>query len=94
VHEHLEAQGESEEWSLVHGTVIMHVQFAVKQDQPLGAAVLKQLKSGQLPLGKFTFALLLSLARVGERFHSTILAHLVSTIREALELRAWTSSSA
>ena len=93
LHEHFEARNGSDAWTLVQGTVIMHIQFAVKQDQPLGSAVLKQVKGGQLPLGKFTFALLLSLARVGERFHTLILAHLVGCIREAFELRAWTHAS-
>ena len=54
---------------------------------------MRQVKAGQLPLGKFTFALLLSLARVGERFQSAILTHLVSCIKEAFELSAWKASS-
>ena len=65
---------DSDAWMLVQGTVILHIQFAVKQDQPLGNAVLKQVKGGQMPLGAFSFALLLSLARVGERFHDAVRA--------------------
>ena len=44
LHEHFEAMGDSAAWTLVQGTVIMHIQFAVKQDQPLGQAVLKQVR--------------------------------------------------
>jgi len=54
---------EGEAWLLVQGTVLLHVQFAVKQDQALGHAVLRQVKAGQLPLGRVSFALLLSLVR-------------------------------
>ena len=46
LHEHFEAMGDSAAWTLVQGTVIMHIQFAVKQDQPLGQAVLKQVRGG------------------------------------------------
>lgn len=84
---------DGEQWLLVQGTVILHVQFAVKQDQELGTAILKQAKAGQLPLGRFSFALLLSLARVGERFHDPVIQYLASAIREAYELRAWTAAS-
>ena len=48
---------------LVHGRSFSHIQFAVKQDQALGHAVLRQVKAGQLPLGRVSFALLLSLVR-------------------------------
>jgi len=84
---------EGEAWLLVQGTVLLHVQFAVKQDQALGHAVLRQVKAGQLPLGRFSFALLLSLARVGERFHEPVVQHLAATFREAFELRAWATAS-
>ena len=60
---------------LVHGRSFSHIQFAVKQDQALGHAVLRQVKAGQLPLGRVSFALLLSLARVGERFRLRLAAN-------------------
>ena len=41
LHEHFEAQGDSAAWTLVQGTVICTT-VAVKRDQPLGQAVLKQ----------------------------------------------------
>ena len=76
---------EGDQWLLVQGTVLLHVQFAVKQDQALGGTILKQVKTGQLPLGRFSFAMLLSLARVGERFHEPVLSQLASAFREAFE---------
>ena len=93
LHHHFEPLADTDEWLLVQGTVIMHVQFAVKQDQQLGSAVLRQVKQGTLPLGRFTVALLLSLARVGNAFHRAILDYLRSTVKEAFELRQWAASS-
>ncbi len=50
--------------------------------------MLRQVKAGQLPLSHFSFALMLSLARVRERFHEPVVQHLAATSREAYELRA------
>ena len=71
----------------MQGTVILHVQFAVKQDQSLGASILKQVKAGSLALGRFSFALLLSLARIGERFHDPVISYLSASFREAFAKR-------
>ena len=95
LHEHFEggaARG-SPQGLVVQGTVLMHVQFAVKQEQALAPAILEHVKKGLLPLGGFTFALLLSLAQIGERFRDAALQHLVSRFKEAAELRAWTAAS-
>ena len=69
---------------LVHGRSFSHIQFAVKQDQALGHAVLRQVKAGQLPLGRVSFALLLSLVRtVRERFYEPVVQHHAATFGEA-----------
>ena len=80
---------------LVHGRSFSHIQFAVKQDQALGHAVLRQVKAGQLPLGRVSFALLLSLVRtVRERFHEPVVQHLAATFGEAwAKASSWLASA-
>jgi len=80
---------------LVHGRSFSHIQFAVKQDQALGHAVLRQVKAGQLPLGRVSFALLLSLVRtVRERFHEPVVQHHAATFGEAwAKASSWLASA-
>jgi hypothetical protein len=72
----------------IQGAVVLHIQLAVKQDQPLGTALLKMVKGGHMPLGGFSLSLLLSLARI-RRFEEATVACVVGLIRSAMQLRAW-----
>ncbi|GAB4843630.1 hypothetical protein Ancab_013595 [Ancistrocladus abbreviatus] len=54
----------------VEGTVLLHVNFAVKQDPSLGQEVLALLKSDLTALNHFTMAVLLSVSRV-RRFNES-----------------------
>lgn len=72
----------------IQGAVVLHIQLAVKQDQPLGTALLKMVKSGHMQLGGFSLSLFLSLARI-RRFEEATVACVVSLIRNAMQLRAW-----
>lgn len=51
----------------VEGTVVLHINFAVKQDPALGVEWLAAARSNYEPLSPFTVAVLLSLARI-QRF--------------------------
>ncbi|XP_010558807.1 PREDICTED: Fanconi anemia group I protein [Tarenaya hassleriana] len=48
----------------VEGTVLLHVNFAVKQDPSLGQEVVRLVKSNLRAFNHFTFAVLLSVARI------------------------------
>ncbi|CAG8439164.1 9995_t:CDS:10 [Ambispora gerdemannii] len=83
--------------SLIEGTVIIHITFAVKQDQELGAEYIKYVKSGKtMYLTPFNIACLLSIARI-HRFEDTVLDLLKNMIknhfkdREKLENKIWMS---
>lgn len=76
----------------IQGTVVLHVQFAAKQDQALGSAVLKLVKSGEMPLGGFSLALLLVLSRIS-RFEETAIACIVDSFQHDLRVREWCSTS-
>ena len=81
-----------EQLQQVQGTAILHIQFAVKQDQALGEAILSLLKTGQMPLGAFSLPLLLSIARV-QRFEAQAIACVKEAIKGALTRRSWASTS-
>ena len=81
-----------EQLQQVQGTAILHIQFAVKQDQGLGEAILSLLKTGQMPLGAFSLPLLLSIARV-QRFEAQAIACVKEAIKGALTRRSWASTS-
>ncbi|XP_041370521.1 Fanconi anemia group I protein-like [Gigantopelta aegis] len=71
------------------GTVILHVMFAVKQDQDLGREFVKYLKSTQLSspthvLEPFNLALALSIARI-HRFEDQIFDFLKMTILKSFK---------
>lgn len=51
----------------VEGTVVLHINFAVKQDPALGAEWVAVARSDCGPISSFTVAVLLSLARI-QRF--------------------------
>ncbi|CAG8563078.1 2562_t:CDS:10 [Ambispora leptoticha] len=83
--------------SLIEGTVIIHITFAVKQDQELGAEYIKYVKSGKtMYLTPFNIACLLSIAKI-HRFEDTVLDLLKNMIkahlknREKLENKIWMS---
>ncbi|KAH7446644.1 hypothetical protein KP509_01G066800 [Ceratopteris richardii] len=48
----------------VEGTILLHINFAVKQNPALGQEVVNLVKSGCLPFTSFIFSVLLSLARI------------------------------
>lgn len=56
----------------VEGTVLLHVNFAVKQDPSLGQEVLGLVRSDSRALNHFTVALLLSVARIRRFSESAI----------------------
>ncbi|KAL2470368.1 hypothetical protein Adt_38504 [Abeliophyllum distichum] len=56
----------------VEGTVLLHVNFAVKQDPSLGQEVLGLVRSDSRALNHFTIALLLSVARIRRFSESAI----------------------
>ncbi|KAL2459279.1 hypothetical protein Fot_54968 [Forsythia ovata] len=56
----------------VEGTVLLHVNFAVKQDPSLGLEVLGLVRSDSRALNHFTIALLLSVARIRRFSESAI----------------------
>ncbi|CAG8554981.1 4990_t:CDS:10 [Paraglomus occultum] len=84
--------------SHIEGTVLIHLCFAVKQDQELGVELIKYIKSKKSSaLTPFNLACLLSVARI-HRFEDTILDYLKSTItatfkdKERLEKSPWISA--
>ena len=76
----------------IQGTSILHIQFAVKQDQVLGDAILTMLRTGQMPLGNFSLPLLLSMARI-QRFEQAAIACVKAAIKSSLTRRSWGASS-
>lgn len=74
------ASGDEQLLRHIEGTVLLHLQFAIKQDQELGRAFLKVFKSENFPLTSFTVALLLSVARI-QRFADQAL----DTIKTAIQ---------
>jgi len=76
----------------IQGTSILHIQFAVKQDQALGDAILTMLRTGQMPLGNFSLPLLLSMARI-QRFEQPAIACVKAAIKSSLTRRSWGASS-
>ncbi|KAF9282708.1 hypothetical protein BGZ68_005817 [Mortierella alpina] len=68
------------ELSAIESTVILHFSFAVKQDQELGTALLKHMKSGKATyLSSFTLACLMTMARI-HRFEDSVMDYLKSCI--------------
>ena len=55
---------------LAAGTVLMHLSFAVKQDQALGKCVLDLVKNRRVAVSPFCLAALLTVARV-QRFEAS-----------------------
>ena len=76
----------------IQGTVVLHIQFAVKQDQALGTAILKLVKAGEMPLGGFSLSLLLVLSRI-PHFEDAVIACIVSAFQQALQMREWCAAS-
>ncbi|KAL3863875.1 hypothetical protein ACJMK2_005602 [Sinanodonta woodiana] len=79
------------------GTIILHISFAVKQDQELGKEFVKTLKGNQQNsagkiMAPFNFALALSLSRI-HRFEDQIFDILKSTILKSLKDTARQSQS-
>ncbi|XP_057484822.1 uncharacterized protein LOC130771247 [Actinidia eriantha] len=66
----------------VEGTVLLHMNFAVKQDPSLGQEVLGLMKLDLRAFNHFTVAVLLSIARV-RRFGESSIANLKTTITTA-----------
>ncbi|KAF9961690.1 hypothetical protein BGZ72_002522 [Mortierella alpina] len=68
------------ELSAIESTVILHFSFAVKQDQELGMALLKHMKSGKATyLSSFSLACLMTMARI-HRFEDSVMDYLKSSI--------------
>ncbi|KAJ2963285.1 hypothetical protein NQZ79_g1636 [Umbelopsis isabellina] len=83
------------DFNRVEGTIIVHMCFAIKQDQELGSEFLKYIKKHKSrALNSFTLACMLSMARI-HRFEDTVLELLKSTIvsvykdAEKLEQYPW-----
>ncbi|GAB2295219.1 hypothetical protein Dimus_029394 [Dionaea muscipula] len=68
----------------VEGTILLHVNFAVKQDPSLGQEVVGLLKSDPRALNNFTLAILLSIARV-RRFNESCMRVLKTTVLSAYQ---------
>ena len=83
---------DAEQLHHIQGTVVLHVQFAVKQDQALGAAIVKLVKEGEMALGGFSLALLLVLSRI-PRFEEPVISCVVGAFQHALQMREWCASS-
>ncbi|KAL0376430.1 UNVERIFIED_CONTAM: Fanconi anemia group I protein [Sesamum calycinum] len=66
----------------VEGTVLLHVNFAVKQDPSLGQEVLGLVRLDSRAFNHFTVAVLLSVARI-RRFSETALGVLISALFNA-----------
>ncbi|KAF9913165.1 hypothetical protein EC991_003625 [Linnemannia zychae] len=68
------------ELSAIESTVILHFSYAVRQDQELGAELLKHMKNGKTTyLSSFSLACLLTMTRI-HRFEDSVLDHLKSSI--------------
>lgn len=68
------------ELSAIESTVILHFNFAVKQDQELGTELLKHIKSGKTAyISSFALACLMTMARI-HRFEDGIMDYLKSSI--------------
>ncbi|KAF9971150.1 hypothetical protein BGZ73_005945 [Actinomortierella ambigua] len=68
------------ELATMQGTVILHLSFAIKQDQALGNEFLKYMKSGKLSyISPFSIACLLAMARV-HRFEDNVMDFLKSSV--------------
>ncbi|KAF9968188.1 hypothetical protein BGZ70_006011 [Mortierella alpina] len=68
------------ELSVIESTVILHFSFAVKQDQELGTALLKHMKSGKATyLSSFSLACLMTMARI-HRFEDSVMDYLKSSV--------------
>ncbi|KAG0242738.1 FANCI solenoid 4-domain-containing protein [Mortierella sp. GBAus27b] len=68
------------ELSAIESTVVLHFDFAVKQDQELGTELLKHMKSGKTAyLSSFALACLLTMARI-HRFEDSVMDYLRSSI--------------
>jgi hypothetical protein len=68
------------ELSAIESTVILHFNFAVKQDQELGTELLKHMKSGKTAyLSSFGLSCLMAMARI-HRFEDSVMEYLKSSI--------------
>ncbi|KAI9280231.1 FANCI solenoid 4-domain-containing protein [Umbelopsis sp. AD052] len=89
------ANNQAVDFNRVEGTIIVHMCFAIKQDQDLGSEFLKYIKRNKIrALTPFTLSCMLSMARI-HRFEDTVLELLKSTIMsvykdaEKLEQYPW-----
>lgn len=64
------------------GTLILHLDFAARQDHDLGRDLLKLLKSGRVPLSTFNLAIALSIARIS-RFEQIVLDFLLGELKSS-----------
>lgn len=67
----------------VEGTVLMHVNFAVKQDLLLGQEIVATVRSDAGALNHFMVNVLLSVARV-KRFNDSVLSALKSSVTDSI----------
>ncbi|KAJ1940650.1 hypothetical protein FBU59_003748, partial [Linderina macrospora] len=70
----------------IEGTVMLHIAYSIKQDLDLGSAVVayaKEMNSMSRSLSTFSFACLLSLARI-HRFEETITGFLRTTVIKSI----------
>nr|CAG8445597.1 6189_t:CDS:10 [Entrophospora candida] len=85
--------------NIMEGTIIIHINFAITQDQELGNEFLRYMKSGKASLlTPFNLCCLLSMARI-HRFQDLVFDYLKSSImavykdKEKLESAKWISSN-
>ena len=76
----------------VQGDVCVHIQYAVKQDAALGAAMLKLAKNGGISLTPFSLPMLLSVARI-PRFDAPVAACVVGAVGRSLVAAGYKASS-
>ncbi|KAJ1933606.1 hypothetical protein EC988_009068, partial [Linderina pennispora] len=81
----LEVEG-GRELADIEGTVMLHISYSIKQDLDLGSAVVayaKEINGVSRSLSTFSFACLLSLARI-HRFEETITGFLRTTVIKSI----------
>lgn len=77
------SNGRSSIMRQVEGTILMHVNFAVKQDPPLGQEMLMVIRSDLQLLNHFAVTVLFSMARV-RRFNESSIAFLKLAVVNSL----------
>ncbi|MCO5611926.1 hypothetical protein L7F22_066185 [Adiantum nelumboides] len=68
----------------VEGTILLHINFAVKQNPALGQEILNLVRSRSFPLTSFIFSVFLSLARI-QRFEETAINLLKAAATKAYQ---------